>query len=71
MGLYGDGAGGPRGRHRHFSTAYVKDPDDPAWKDDAGVKGWREFMAKYVPEADLHDTNYVNAYNSAMALEQC
>src|ERR1700749_4694593 len=27
-----------------LSTAYVKDPDDPAWKDDAGVKGWHEFM---------------------------
>jgi ABC-type branched-subunit amino acid transport system substrate-binding protein len=52
-----------------LSTAYVKDPDDPAWKDDAGVKGWREFMVKYVPEADLHDTNYVNSYNSAMTLE--
>jgi branched-chain amino acid transport system substrate-binding protein len=52
-----------------LSTAYVKDPDDPAWKDDAGVKSWREFMVKYVPDADLHDTNYVNAYNSAMALE--
>src|SRR6202140_17267 len=52
-----------------LSTAYVKDPDDVAWKDDAGVKAWREFMTKYVPEADQHDTNYVNAYNSAMALE--
>jgi branched-chain amino acid transport system substrate-binding protein len=52
-----------------LSTAYVKDPDDPAWKNDAGVKAWREFMTKYVPEADLHDTNYVNSYNSAMALE--
>ncbi|THD59854.1 MAG: branched-chain amino acid ABC transporter substrate-binding protein [Bradyrhizobium sp.] len=52
-----------------LSTAYVKDPDDPAWKDDPGVKGWREFMVKYVPDADLHDTNYVNAYNSAMTLE--
>ena len=52
-----------------LSTAYVKDPDDPAWKDDAGVKQWREFMTKYVPDADQHDTNYVNAYNSAMALE--
>jgi branched-chain amino acid transport system substrate-binding protein len=50
-----------------ISTA--KDPDDPAWKDDAGVMAWREFMSKYVPEADQHDTNYVNAYNSAMALE--
>ncbi len=52
-----------------ISTAYVKDPDDPAWKDDAGVKMWREFMTKYVPESDQHDTNYVNAYNSAMVLE--
>ncbi|SDT43039.1 ABC transporter substrate-binding protein [Bradyrhizobium canariense] len=52
-----------------LSTAYVKDPDDPAWKDDPGVKEWREFMTRYVPDADLHDTNYVNAYNSAMALE--
>jgi branched-chain amino acid transport system substrate-binding protein len=52
-----------------LSTAYVKDPDDPAWADDPGVNGWRDFMVKYVPEADLHDTNYVNAYNSAMALE--
>jgi branched-chain amino acid transport system substrate-binding protein len=52
-----------------LSTAYVKDPDDPAWKDDAGVRTWREFMVKYIPEADLHDTNYVNAYNSAMTME--
>ena len=52
-----------------LSTAYVKDPDDPAWRDDPGVKGWREFMVKYVPDGDLHDTNYVNSYNSAMALE--
>src|SRR3954469_24344921 len=52
-----------------LSTAYIKDPDDPAWKDGAGVKAWREFMVKYAPDADLHDTNYVNSYNSAMALE--
>jgi branched-chain amino acid transport system substrate-binding protein len=52
-----------------LSTAYVKDPDDPAWKDDPGVKAWRDFMVKYLPDADLHDANYVNAYNSAMTLE--
>jgi branched-chain amino acid transport system substrate-binding protein len=52
-----------------LSTAYVKDPDDPAWNDDPGVKAWREFMTRYIPEADQHDTNYVNAYNSAMTLE--
>jgi branched-chain amino acid transport system substrate-binding protein len=52
-----------------ISTAYVKDPDDPSWANDAGVKGWRDFMTRFVPEGDLHDTNYVNAYNSAMVLE--
>jgi hypothetical protein len=26
-------------------------------------------VSKYVPKADQHDTNYFNAYNSAMALE--
>src|SRR5580693_9685891 len=36
-----------------LSTAYVKDPDDPAWRDDAGVRGWREFMTRYVPDGDL------------------
>src|SRR5438477_9792942 len=36
----------------------------------SGVKGWREFMKKYVPEGDLHDTNYVNAYNTAMRSEE-
>ena len=52
-----------------ISTAYVKDPDDPSWANDAGVRGWRDFMIKYVPDGDRHDTNYVNAYNSAMVLE--
>jgi branched-chain amino acid transport system substrate-binding protein len=61
---------GPEAGIGILSTAYVKDPDDPAWRDDAGVKAWRQFMAQYLPEADLHDTNYVNAYNNAMALEQ-
>ena len=60
---------GPEAGIGILSTAYVKDPDDPAWVDDPAVKGWREFMVKYVPDGDLHDTNYVNSYNSAMVLE--
>ena len=52
-----------------ISSAYVKDPMDPAWKDDAGARGWREFMAKYMPDSDLRDQNFVNGYNSAMVLE--
>ncbi len=52
-----------------ISTAYVKDPLDPAWQDDAGVKDWRDYMAKYVPDGDIRDSNYVNGYNNGMALE--
>jgi branched-chain amino acid transport system substrate-binding protein len=52
-----------------ISSAYVKDPMDPAWKDDAGARGWREFMAKYMPDGDVRDQNFVNGYNSAMVLE--
>jgi ABC-type branched-subunit amino acid transport system substrate-binding protein len=52
-----------------LSTAYAKDPDDPAWKNDSGVREWRDFMARYVPEGDPHDANFINAYNSAMTLE--
>src|SRR6204780_2583123 len=28
-----------------ISSAYVKDPMDPTWKDDAGANDWRAFMA--------------------------
>jgi branched-chain amino acid transport system substrate-binding protein len=41
-----------------ISSAYVKDPLDRAWADDPGVKGWRDFMAKYVPDGDVRDSNY-------------
>jgi branched-chain amino acid transport system substrate-binding protein len=53
-----------------ISSAYVKDPTDPRLADDPGMKGWREFMTKYVPDGDQRDQGYVNAYNSAMVLEQ-
>jgi ABC-type branched-subunit amino acid transport system substrate-binding protein len=52
-----------------LSSSYIKDPDDPAWKDDPGVKGWRAFMAQWIPEGDTRDAYYVNAYNTAMVLE--
>src|ERR1700736_1476258 len=33
-----------------ISTAYIKDPTDPAWKDDPATKAWLEYMDKYLPE---------------------
>ncbi|MEH2530354.1 branched-chain amino acid transport system substrate-binding protein [Bradyrhizobium sp. AZCC 1588] len=35
-----------------ISVNYGKDPLDPTWKDDAGMKKYFEFMAKYYPEGD-------------------
>ncbi|MFO1114806.1 MAG: ABC transporter substrate-binding protein [Beijerinckiaceae bacterium] len=52
-----------------MSSAYVKDPMDPAWKDDAGLKTFLEFMNKYMAGQDWRDQNFVNGYNSAMTLE--
>jgi len=32
-----------------ISSAYLKDPTDAQWKDDAGMKAWNEFLDKYYP----------------------
>jgi len=52
-------------------TAYfIKDPTDPAWKDDPGMNEWRSFMAKYLPDADLTDVNYVVAFGVSLTMMQ-
>jgi branched-chain amino acid transport system substrate-binding protein len=53
-----------------ISSAYVKDPTDPGWADDPGMRQWRAFMQKYMPDADASDQNYVNSFNSGMVLVQ-
>jgi len=35
-----------------ISIGYSKDPLDPTWKDDAGMRKYFEFMAKYYPDGD-------------------
>ncbi len=45
-----------------ISSAYAKDPSDPRWKNDPGLNGWRAFMAKHMPDADVSDNNYVFGY---------
>ncbi len=58
-----------------LSTQYLKDPTDPVFKDDAGMKQWRDFMAKYKPDGDMSDASYVFAYAVSLAmlhvLKQC
>ena len=48
-----------------ISTNYGKDPSDPQWKDDPGVKAYFAFMDKYFPEGDKLNT--VNTYGYSVA----
>jgi branched-chain amino acid transport system substrate-binding protein len=51
-----------------ISSAYLKDPTDPQWKDDAGMKGWNAFLDKYFPEADRADASVMYGYTVAQGL---
>jgi branched-chain amino acid transport system substrate-binding protein len=53
-----------------ISASYGKDPVDPTWKDDPGMKKWRDFMAKYYPEGDVSDASNVYGYGAAATLVQ-
>lgn len=51
-----------------ISAAYMKDPTDPQWKDDATVKEWTAFMDKYYPDGDKRDIYTFYGYGVAKAL---
>jgi branched-chain amino acid transport system substrate-binding protein len=51
-----------------ISSAYLKDPTDPQWKDDAGMKAWNEFLDKYYAEANRADANVMYGYTVAQGL---
>ncbi|MGY4627808.1 ABC transporter substrate-binding protein [Bradyrhizobium sp. USDA 4486] len=51
-----------------ISSAYLKDPTDPQWKDDAGMKAWNEFLDKYYPDANRTDNSVVYGYTVAQTL---
>jgi len=53
-----------------LSTAYLKDPKDPEWKNDPAMNEWRAFMTKWYPEGDQDDAATVFAYGVAKGLEQ-
>jgi branched-chain amino acid transport system substrate-binding protein len=53
-----------------ITTGYMKDPTDPAFKDDPGMNEWRTFMAKYMPGADMTDANHSFAYGVSMVMLQ-
>jgi ABC-type branched-subunit amino acid transport system substrate-binding protein len=58
-----------------ISTNYGKDPSDPQWKDDPGIKHYFDFMAKYYPEGDKNSNFNTYGYSTAQlmvhVLKQC
>ena len=61
---------GPEKAVGMITTNYIKDATDPRWNDDAGMREWRDFMAKQLPGADLTDLSYVFAYGASKTLHQ-
>ena len=58
-----------------ISVNYGKDPLDPTWKDDPGMKRYFDFMAKYFPEGDKNSSFNSYGYSTAQlmvhVLKQC
>ncbi|HEX7883385.1 MAG TPA: ABC transporter substrate-binding protein [Afipia sp.] len=58
-----------------ISAAYAKDASDPQWNDDSGMKEYKVFLAKYVPEANVAESSALTGYNMAQTmavlLKQC
>jgi branched-chain amino acid transport system substrate-binding protein len=58
-----------------ISVNYGKDPLDPQWKDDPGLKRYFDFMAKYYPDGDKNSNfntyGYSNAQLLVRVLEMC
>ena len=51
-----------------ISSAWIKDPTDPQWKDDADIKAWNAFLDKYYPEANRTDANVIYGYAVAQTM---
>ena len=58
-----------------ISTNYGKEPLDPQWKDDQGIKRYLAFMEKYDPDGDKSLNFNTYAYSAAQllvhVLQQC
>jgi ABC-type branched-subunit amino acid transport system substrate-binding protein len=50
------------------TAQYLKDPADPAWKDDPGMIEYQAWRAKYAPDSDPANTVWSYGYTMAQAL---
>jgi len=51
-----------------ITALYGKDPTDPQWANDQGMKDWTAFMKQYYPSGSLTDANSVYGYSVAQTL---
>jgi branched-chain amino acid transport system substrate-binding protein len=51
-----------------ISSQYLKDTSDPEWVNDAGMKGFDEFLAKHFPEGNRIDAFVMYAYTVTQTL---
>jgi branched-chain amino acid transport system substrate-binding protein len=51
-----------------MTAQYLKDPTDPGWANDAGVKEFLAWKDKYAPEADVSNPVWYYGYTMAQAL---
>src|SRR3954470_6959763 len=58
-----------------ITAAYLKEPTDARWANDKGLEPFREFMKKYMPDANIADNFNIYGYTVggtlAAALKQC
>ncbi|MGH6990579.1 MAG: hypothetical protein ACREE3_11845, partial [Stellaceae bacterium] len=53
-----------------ITAAYVKEPTDPSWKNDKGMKEYRTWVAKYFPSGNPEDDFDVYGYSLAQTMVQ-
>src|SRR6185437_12270319 len=51
-----------------LTAAYLKDPTDPQWDDDPGMKDFQAWRAKYAPESDPANPVWAYGYSMAQAM---
>jgi len=51
-----------------ISGLYLNDPADPTLADDPGMKEYKDFMGKYLPDMDVNDANSIYAFGVTTTL---
>ena len=53
-----------------ITAAYLKDSTDKQWANDPEMKAWREWMGKWMPDANQADLNYVYGYAVSFLMQE-